>query len=738
MEMSPQRSCAICHIMWLEDFRTDKETLIEWQPGNVLMKDTQGVVSSEEICYSCHDGYVCDSRYTVWKFNRHKMFIRPPKDITTPTSLTLSNKGEIYCGTCHSPHGAGSAPKDSSGGLTSFFRVPNVDSGLCEMCHGVEADYKLSNSHPVHTTVMNLPDKLFELGSIKAGNKNNVTCQTCHNVHGAKGDNITIINNNQSELCILCHEERVICGTRHDLRKTWPDAKNNKQQPISESGPCGTCHTPHRSAGYKLWARNLEPGNPASQSCLSCHDTEIGQKIKGLGEYSHPNNVEQISRLVVSDKLPLFSLNGEKSHGGKIQCFTCHNVHKWDPLSSANKGKPEVEGNASNSFLRISNSGTSHLCLECHDDKNQILKHDHNLQLTAPEEKNVQGFNADISGLCGACHIPHNATGNRLWAKPLSKDVDLHTQYCLGCHDKNGAAKKKLIGENDHPVNKVCKGFNIAPPDRVIKTLPLFNKDGSLESGEIIGCLTCHEPHKWKNSLLPPVQADSPGNTEGNATTSFLRESACPTLCTTCHENSKMLIGTDHDLSVTAPLAKDSQGRTVKESGQCGTCHAVHNSPKKLKLWSRPLGPIKENENMMNALCTSCHSKGGVAENKIPTVAYHPEALLTTNIIRFNTQGEPYTPLFDGKGKEVNIGDISCSSCHSFYMWNHRTLEQGTHKNIEGDAMNSFLRISIDTTVCIDCHGEEAIWRYKHFHSPEKRNKIKTEKSVPDIGSREK
>ena len=60
MEMSSKKDCAICHVMWLDDFRTDKKTLIEWQPGNVLMKDTQGVVSSEEICYSCHDGYVND------------------------------------------------------------------------------------------------------------------------------------------------------------------------------------------------------------------------------------------------------------------------------------------------------------------------------------------------------------------------------------------------------------------------------------------------------------------------------------------------------------------------------------------------------------------------------------------------------------------------------------------------------------------------------------------------------
>ena len=46
LEMTSKRDCVVCHIMWMDDFRTEKETLIEWQPGNVLMKDTQGVVSS--------------------------------------------------------------------------------------------------------------------------------------------------------------------------------------------------------------------------------------------------------------------------------------------------------------------------------------------------------------------------------------------------------------------------------------------------------------------------------------------------------------------------------------------------------------------------------------------------------------------------------------------------------------------------------------------------------------------
>jgi hypothetical protein len=117
--------------MWLDDFRTDKETLIAWQPGNVLMKDTQGVVSTEEMCYSCHDGYVMDSRSVTWKNKGHRTFVKPSNKVTIPADLPLSNKDEIYCGTCHSAHGGGSNTDASISGALSFLRKDNIDSLMC-------------------------------------------------------------------------------------------------------------------------------------------------------------------------------------------------------------------------------------------------------------------------------------------------------------------------------------------------------------------------------------------------------------------------------------------------------------------------------------------------------------------------------------------------------------------------------------------------------------------------------
>lgn len=732
MEMSSKRDCAICHIMWLNDFRTDKKTLIKWQPGNVLMKDTQGVVSSEEICYSCHDGYVNDSRSIVWKYNRHKTFVKPSNNVTVQSTLPLSNKGEIYCGTCHSAHGVGSDSNDGRPTFTSFSREKNVDSSLCERCHKKEANFKRSNSHPLKTTQLKLPAMLFELGGVRSKNENKVICQSCHKVHGAKGDKITIVDNTNSKLCFICHEkQKSLINSKHDMSLLFPDMKNIKQQQVSRSGPCGACHIPHNAANKRMWARQLEPGDLATQMCLSCHGEKSGYDTKHIGNMSHPVNNEPTSDTPIPDTLPLYTAGLTKSSKGRVQCFTCHEVHRWSPKSSTDHGGKNIEGDGSNSFLRISINVSSDLCLDCHKDKKQLITSDHNLIVTAPGEKNIQGFVADQSGPCGVCHVPHNASGIRLWAKQIPENNDIATQLCVGCHNKNGVAKSKLIGNNYHPVNIAFGKLNPKKAGKKISTLlPVYDSTGSIipdgKDGKIV-CMTCHEPHTWDPKQAGPVLNYTFKNIEGDTTTSFLRKANFPSsdLCKVCHADKALVDRTTHDLNVSAPQAVNVLGQTVKESGVCGACHLVHNSPNKLKLWARTYGPIAEDESIMDALCTSCHSKGSVAKNKIPLIAIHPAKKLINNIMRVNRDNKNYTLIFDKNGKEVNVGNLSCPSCHNAHQWSPK--EKGIKREAESNSFGKYLRTESYNMVCMDCHGLDALIKYEYFHDPDKRAETMSE-----------
>jgi len=735
--------CCICHVLWFDSLAKGKTSLLANTDSPIVIAGSAGLSSSKDMCYSCHEGYVADSRNAVFRKNKHQLLGKVPDWLKLPKIFRLTKNNEFYCGTCHGLHDVRAMGEV---GKTPFTRMDNDRSQMCIACHGDKIKPQKYPGHPMMKKVDGMPTPSIRKKGLKFGPKGEIICQSCHSPHTRRAMAAPV---EDASLCLICHENKApLTGTAHDLRVTMPNEKNIKKEPLSKSGPCGACHTPHSPAGPKLWAREFKPGDSPSGVCLSCHNKNPDDKIKDTGRYSHPVNVEQklnlnrqTSEMVAAGRLPLFPKPGKKQPEGTVQCFSCHNPHQWDPNTPGNRGGKDVKGDASNSFLRISNRGSSALCIECHTDKKQLLSYDHNMQLTAPDTKNIQGVNVSVSGPCGACHMPHNAQGPKLWARKLAGDKELLPQYCLGCHNKNGAANKKPVGGNDHPVNVASKGFHIASAELVIKTLPLFNKQGGAEPGETIRCLTCHDPHIWsKSPMLQPAgpaisvnTADiAVNNIEGDATDSFLRKPASPSpdLCITCHKETALIVGTDHDLFVTAPAAKNLAGQTVKESGQCGVCHAVHNSPNKLKLWNRKYGPVAEKQHPMNALCTSCHFKDGPAKDKIPGVATHPEGRLITNIMRFNKRRKGYTPIFDDAGRQTNVGNLCCSSCHSFYKWDHLVNKQGIGKNVEGNDNTSFLRTSSDHMVCTTCHGEEAIRRYSYFHSVRERKKMKVKKTT--------
>jgi cytochrome c5 len=144
-------------------------------------------------------------------------------------------------------------------------------------------------------------------------------------------------------------------------------------------------------------------------------------------------------------------------------------------------------------------------------------------------------------------------------------------------------------------------------------------------------------------------------------------------------------------------------------------------------LWARPYGEISAGEDIMNSLCSSCHSKGSIAENKIPLISTHPEEWVISNNLRFDMKRTDFTPIYDKHtGEETSSGSISCPSCHNAHQWSSRIKEKGPYRNLEGNATNSFLRnVSFDN-VCIDCHGLDALFRFKYFHDLDNRVEERT------------
>lgn len=745
---SANRECAICHIMWLDDFkRKDVTPLIPYDPLPTVKSGRQDVVSTERMCFSCHDGFVLDSRIQ-WKKNRHShpVGIKPSNNVTIPTDegkiiFPMNKDGKLYCGSCHTAHAQDWNEKNT----TLFMRMNNQNSNMCTTCHIDRAANPGNSNHPINKKFKEIPASLLKAGS-QLSDREEIICQTCHVVHGSKGKKILAKPNQNSELCASCHlKQAKVRKTKHDMTIVASDSKNIASQKVTDSGPCSACHIPHDSKGPRLWSRPTSfEKDTASAFCLSCHKAKgIGRK-KTIGKNSHPLNVSikkvginakkegwtsQIKNKAAPKKivkLPLYDKQGKRvKEGGNISCLSCHDPHQWsaDHSQKASKNLRKLEGDGTNSFLRIINDKNSALCLNCHRKQAAVAFSRHNLEISAPKESNKDGKRASQSGTCSACHLPHNGTGKNMWARKVTNNAKGVMSKCINCHDKGKVAGKKSIGQYSHPlqVNLNKTGGK--------SDLPLYLKNGKRDDKKgLVDCATCHDPHQWDPAN---ATAKSGKNTkvDGDASNSFLRiaNTKDSALCTNCHANQAPVVNSRHNLDITAPKEKNSDGMNVSRSGVCSACHVPHNS-ESTKLWAKSMD--KHNKGI-EANCKSCHAKGKVAKDKTTGKYSHP---LQVSLEKIGATTD--LPLFskDGKRDDKN-GLVDCATCHDPHQWDpeNPNAKSGRNPKIEGDASNSFLRIANakDISLCANCHeNQTAVIGTDHDLSVTASNAINTRKQT--------
>jgi predicted CXXCH cytochrome family protein len=788
--------------MWLTDFnRKDVTPLIPYNPKPVVSTGKQDVVSTDRMCFSCHDGFVLDSRFAwINRKNFHPIGVKPSDKIKIPTAdgkltFPLNEDGKVYCGTCHSAHGVEWGDRLSP----VFLRVKNVDSSLCLACHLERGTGPDEGNHPVFKPIKGMPQTLHAAGA-KFGEGGSVICQSCHRVHGAAEKKLLVVKNDNSELCGTCHADRyardraqagrmgthpvnikpdkvaipqelldkgaklgqggtIICQTchkphyaeegakilvdrnprsmlcqtchldqrkvahtKHNLALLDESSKNIRGQEVGRAGVCSACHLPHGGQGPKMWARAVTPGDdPVSDLCLTCHSDGGTAKNKQVGRHTHPVG-RDMARLGHPVDLPGYSQDGVKTVGdlrGRVSCPSCHDPHQWDPRDPEKSSKPGDEGDASNKFLRKPNGADAGLCRTCHTDKANILNTKHDLGVMFPAERNIKGQAPAAGGVCGACHLPHNGRGARMWAREPLAGVDPVSSTCLSCHSAKGLAKDKPVGANSHPVNvPIAKlGITARPGEwaagpsgvegRALKPLPLHDSLGApAAEGGNVTCGTCHDPHNWSPLAKGSPRGD-PRQAKAGGDTSFLRlpNDNRATLCANCHVDKGPVALSKHNLSISAPGEKNAKGRTAAETGVCGACHLPHNGNGP-KMWARSTGPGQDG---IEVLCADCHREGGVAAKKQTGANSHPLRVDLKNV-----GGKTTLPLYSAEGKRDDAaGKVACATCHNLHQWDpaDAASKAGASARVEGTAADSFLRLPAAAApdLCADCHQDKKL-----------------------------
>jgi predicted CXXCH cytochrome family protein len=590
------KACAICHYRWVDTF------FIEGRSSELAPYTAQKMVATPDMCYSCHDGGVADSRAWTNHNRQHAVDVRPPADMQIPRTFPLDAEGKLNCATCHTPHALPSGPGSKE---TFFMRVSNRNSAMCPQCHGAWSGGIAAGNHPLVSFKKPIPQQLIDLGARLGEKPDQLICQSCHVVHGSPTDTLLVRAADNSSLCLTCHPE---------LNMFTPDGQ---KRPV--------------------------------------HVVNVVPKTATI-----PAELEQ--------------KGAKRGRNGEIICQTCHRVHR---------------NNIDRQQLLVAKEEKSQFCLLCHADKKTVAQSKHNLGVSAPAEKNLQGQTVAEGGVCSACHLPHRA------ARPLSGEGDFTAQLCLSCHSKGRVAEKiNLIGTT-HPLsvypfaknemNSVLMTISVTKNEL---RLPLYDENGVLDKDGKMTCSTCHDTHQ---------SAPQPAGNQPKIK-SLLRE-ASPEICQECHRAKFLIADTKHNLSRSAPEARNILNQTPAESGLCGTCHLVHG-PQKNFLWARaPLAGQKGAE----SLCISCHNETGIAKKKVNKGYSHP-----LQVSPAESGLAPALPLFDNQGKISPTGTMNCQTCHDPHRWEPAASgPESARPDAQAEKrFSSFLRRS-SPQICDECHPEK-------------------------------
>lgn len=596
------------------------------------------------------------------------------------------------CAGCHGMHGWRIPVREAVEGTTAIEQ-------LCAACHGAEgsgAPFGGTTNHPLGLA----PPPGRGTGGLplywsdgRRYRRGLITCATCHDVHRS-GPAGSFLRESYARVgrgvCLGCHSaQAVISGTRHDLG--------------GESGSsCVPCHTVHDPLAVASWPAARGGGDRTLADlrdfCGSCHRPDGLAAGHQVAEQWHPASPPPGGR------------------GGGIGCGGCHDPHRWNPEDPADRGAAAARGEGAKFLVRRA-TGRGGLCEGCHEGQAAVFGTPHDLTGARGAGGGAVSEAAVRHGVCWPCHRAHGtqpiASAPAKLLKP-GANPDPGGDPCEACHAAGKLAAATAVGAHGHPVG-VSPGQDFGPE------LPLFGPTGRRQPGGRIACATCHDPHNWA------PQGGS--GAEAKSATSFLRMGAdgYAPLCFPCHAEKSLVVGTDHDLRVTAPGAVNLRGQSAETSGVCGACHAMHGAPNSWAIWNRNLGEGRDNA---SRACTGCHRPGNDQGARVPPrteahlVNYPGRGLVSRlfTITRAVAEGQAGILVFDEKGSPSDKGYLTCASCHNVHRWESEVSNSGPGVAVEGDATNSFLRVgagALGRTLCAECHGDSLMERYRNYHFPE-------------------
>lgn len=463
-------------------------------------------VNENRICIFCHTPHHATTVTPLWSrplsttiynlYGSPTMASRPGQP-TGASRLCLScHDGTIAIGTLS----GAMAPIEMVGGVTN---LPPGDSNL---------GFDLADDHPIsisYTSALasqrgELQDPSSLPPEIQLDDGQVLQCTSCHDPHKNLYGMFLVMSNQNSALCLSCHE-----------KTGWTTSAHSTHVALAEVA-CLNCHRPHGAPGaLHLLKSQAEEGN-----CLtSCHNG-VGNGVDIMGVtgkfYNHPVDyaagVHEITEKAISmDK--------------HVECVDCHNPHQVSAVDAPLDDPPQVNGRLKG-VKGVDIAGTAvaeaaseyEICFNCHAD-NAFYNNTQIIRLIQETNERLRFDPANPS------YHPVAALGKNTNVPSLRPEYSESSRiYCSDCHGSDSSVKVGGTGadgphgsiyphiliaqyeQDSYPlsysVNNYALCFRCHDPDVLFAPGGLTTFSNGVNSshrthviGHGIPCSACHDPH---------------------------------------------------------------------------------------------------------------------------------------------------------------------------------------------------------------------------------------------------
>ncbi len=560
-------------------------------------------LNETRICIFCHTPHNANPMTPLWNKNlstktydlySSTTMLAVPQQPEGPTRLCLScHDGTLALGTVLKPE-----ENITMSGATNLISGPSYIDNL-DNHHPVSFAY--SDSLPNDELAPSPPETLLFY------NYEDIHCTTCHNPHDNRYSKFLAVNNENSGLCLLCHNNMAGWNTASHKNSpnvyTGPPPQNstNPDYPWPRTGAgsdfgwttvqmngCENCHAPHSAGG----TQRLMKYETEEQNCYACHNGNVAAAAKNIETQFMGNtsrhHVEMYTDLPPHDGInkhdPMAEGQSPFVYSAHVECVDCHNPHASDNSSAtapARSGKiAKVTGidKSGNAVIAPNFAANEYeICFKCHADSAGSDTYDATIFI----ERSISTINTRVdfseSSQMNSSHHPVTDTKtNADDISSLSPPTDPVTDpevptgltamsyiYCTDCHsDDNPAVSRGPHGSQYAPILRRQYITDVGMP---------YN-DGNFHL-----CYRCHN----KTSIKNDVSFRKTGGMGGHSGHLQSPTDNKPMSCSVCHDphgvQDDSVSGShtyliNFDMSIVQPLGANPKPIYTDNGGHSGSC----------------------------------------------------------------------------------------------------------------------------------------------------------------------